>query len=168
MRTFPVLALLTIAIPFVGPAAAQDKTWVGKAILVKKAGIKIGHTGPDGKQVYLATLGLADYQVIAEESDWIRVKAGNGAVGWFDKADAVLLEDAGAYFTGRIKANPSDALAYYLRGFARLRQNDVDGASAITAKRSGSSLPTKSVPSVESCGPARGTTTRPSSISTPL
>ena len=46
----PLCFTLLIAVALVTPAAAQDKTWVDKTILLKKAGIKIGRF-IGGKQV---------------------------------------------------------------------------------------------------------------------
>ncbi len=52
--------------------------------------------------------------------------------GWVRKSDAILLDDAAAFFSERIKRDPKDAFAYRQRGIARTegRYADLDGALA--------------------------------------
>ena len=85
----PLCAVLLAAVALAGPVDAQDKSWGGKTILVKRAGIKIGQTDANGNQVYLATLtNSIHYRVLGEQDGWIKVNDGRGSEGWFDKADA--------------------------------------------------------------------------------
>ena len=123
MRSVITLLVLLAA---VGATTAQDKSWVGKTILVKKNGIKIGKTGDDGKQVYVATLTNIDYRVLGEQDGRIKVNDGRGEEGWFDKADAVLLEDAVGYFTDRIRQNANDSASYCLRAVAWRLKGELD------------------------------------------
>jgi tetratricopeptide (TPR) repeat protein len=122
-----VLALLVMTAT-AGSALAKDKTWVGKTILVKKAGVKISQTGDDSKQVYVGMLDLIDYRVLAEDKGKIKVKAASGKVGWFDKSDAVLLDDAVAFFTERIRQNPKDDAAFNSRAIAWQLKGEIDSA----------------------------------------
>ena len=55
---------------------------------------------------------------------------GLGHVGWFDKTKAVLLEDAVAYFTARLREDPDDLFAYHRRAAAWLFK----GEAAIAVK----------------------------------
>ncbi len=119
-RTWLPLLLLCMVCP---PARAGE-SWVGKTILVKKAGIRIGHS--DGEEsVYTATLRVVSYRVLAEEGNFIKVNE-NGVADWFSKNDAVLLENAVDYFTDRIRANPRDAAAYVHRGVAWRLKGELD------------------------------------------
>src|SRR5581483_6971540 len=87
------LCALAVALAVAGPARAGDETWVGKTILVKRNGIKFGCTDERGAQVYHGTLTRISYQVRDERDGWLCVMH-DGVQGWFDKDEAVLLEDA--------------------------------------------------------------------------
>jgi hypothetical protein len=100
--------------------AAAQESWADKVIITKKLGIKIGHTDKDGKQIYLATLTEPEYAVVKDQDGWLKVRTRRGVEGWFEKSDAVLLENAEAYFTSVIKIKPGDASAYYFRGVCRI------------------------------------------------
>src|SRR5713226_6497188 len=98
-------------------SGADDDSWVGKTIVLKRDGVKIGHTGADGEQVFVADLSDIAYTVLNEKDGWLHVRQ-RGSEGWFAKDEAVLLKDATPYFTARILANEGDALAYAHRGRA--------------------------------------------------
>ena len=119
---------LLVASAIVGPAAAQDKSWVGKTIILKKSGVKIGQSDAKGNQVFVATLTMTDYRVLGEQDGWIKVKDGRANEGWFDKVDAVVLEDAVAFFTDRIRQNPNSSDAYNRRAIAHQLQGKLDEA----------------------------------------
>jgi tetratricopeptide (TPR) repeat protein len=97
--------------------AEDNGSWVGKKILTKKNDIKIGNTDENGQTRIVATLTDLDYMVEKEEGEFIKVLH-RGAPGWFSKEDAVLMENAVAYFTGRIRQNEKDTRAYACRGLA--------------------------------------------------
>ncbi len=125
MLRFSTLTLLLVAFP---SAAVAQPNWVGKTIVPKKPGIKIGHTDDSGKQVHVATLDGIAYRVLSEKEDWLKVQTRPDVEGWFDKADAVLLDDAVAYFTGQIQRNPKDVFAYSARAAVAQFKGDVDSA----------------------------------------
>jgi tetratricopeptide (TPR) repeat protein len=99
-------------------AAGAQQSWVGKTIFTKKNGIKIGPTGDDGKQVYVAELTSINYKVLGDKDGWLQVNDGRGNTGWFDTADAVVLDDAPAFFSERLRQNANDLGAYYRRATA--------------------------------------------------
>jgi Tfp pilus assembly protein PilF len=105
----------------------EDGSWVGKKIILKKGGIKFGHTDEQGRPVEVGTLALMSYTVTGEEGDRIRVRQ-NGVEGWFQKGDAVLLDEAIPYLTGRIHSDPNDALAFARRGVVWMARGDLDSA----------------------------------------
>ena len=96
-------------------SASADDSWVGKRVMVKTAGVTIGNTDDQGRDVEVATLGGMVYTVEEEKGPRIKVHA-PGVSGWFAKSDAVLLENAVSYFTDRIRDNPQDDSAYGCRG----------------------------------------------------
>jgi len=108
-----------------GIAFAQG-SWVGETILVKKNRIKIGHTDSQGRQVYVGVLDGAGYTVLGDQAGWLLVKDRRGAEGWFDKADAVLLKSAVAYFTGLIRQNPANEAAYDRRAIAWMLKGELE------------------------------------------
>jgi tetratricopeptide (TPR) repeat protein len=119
-----IFTIFLLIVPIAGVASAQEKSWVGKTIMVKRIGIKI-----DGdKQLEIATLEEAAYKVLEDKDDRLKVKTRSGVVGWFDKDDAVRLEDAVAYFTQRIEDNAKDVSALYFRGVAWGMRGDPDKA----------------------------------------
>jgi tetratricopeptide (TPR) repeat protein len=103
----------------VAPAGrgADDDSWVGDKIILTAPGVRIGHMGEDGFPVYVAELTDSAYTVVQEQGGWLCVRQ-RSAIGWFPKAQAVLVDDAVPYFSERIRFNPSDALAYAHRGRA--------------------------------------------------
>lgn len=115
MRIFMISALLTIVCS--GPVDAQEKSWVGKTILVKESGIQITKID-DGQEVTAGTLSVVDLRVLDERNGRIKVNDGHGHEGWFEKTAAVPLEDAVAFFTERIQRNPREAESYNRRGAA--------------------------------------------------
>jgi tetratricopeptide (TPR) repeat protein len=109
------------------PAHAQGGSWVGKRVMTKKEGVKIGYIDNEGRAHTVATLTDLAYTVEKEEGEFIQVRH-RGAAGWFSKADAVLLEDAVAYCTDRIRRNDKDAEAYAMRGCAWQEKGELDNA----------------------------------------
>src|SRR6516164_1669337 len=130
-RTAIVLSCVGLIAMWGAPqsAGADDpESWAGQKVMMKKAGVKIGHTDDKGQQVYVATVNNMVVTVLKENGDWIRVRQ-QGAEGWLVKEDAVLLKDAIGLFTSRLEKNPNDAFAYAHRGWAYKEKGEL--ASAI-------------------------------------
>jgi tetratricopeptide (TPR) repeat protein len=123
---------LTLLLPLAAaaPAHAGDD-WTGKFVLLKGGkDVKIGHTdAKTGQQVYLAALDLLHYRVLQDRDGWIKVRH-LGVEGWFDKKDAVVLNQAVEHFSARIKANANDSAAFMGRGWAWKLQGEFDRALA--------------------------------------
>lgn len=130
MRRFRALWSVSLLLLFAAPLLAQNPSWEGKTILVKRTGIDIGHVDAKGKDVVTDTIDEISYKVLNEEDGWIRIKTARGKYGWFLRDDAVLLEDAPAYFTKKIQQNPKNAKAYQSRATALTLKGDLDGAAA--------------------------------------
>jgi tetratricopeptide (TPR) repeat protein len=105
----------------------EQPSRVGKRVILRTDGVRIGHTDGNGQQVYVGELTDMCYRVLGETDGWLRVRQ-CGADGWFSNQNAVLLEDAVAYFTDRIRGNSRDALAYAHRGRAWQEQGSFDRA----------------------------------------
>ena len=112
----PALVVVYAVIATLAPArmALAQESWVGKDIMPKKPGIKLSDLEKGGKLVGVVELKLTMYTVLGDKDGRLKVRQ-NAAEGWFDKEDAVLLENALSYFTQRIKADPKDD---YALGFA--------------------------------------------------
>ena len=118
--------LFTVLLPLTSAATAQaGGDWTGKTIILKGNTVRIGHTDENGQQVHLAKLTGVDYRVIKEQDGWLMVNQ-DGVEGWFDKSDAIVLEEAINYFTGRIRANPWDAGGYARRASAWQLKREFD------------------------------------------
>src|SRR5262249_48635364 len=126
MNTLRLLLGCGLSVALLAPAAlAQQKSWVGKTILTKKNDIKFGYTDDNGRQRNLGTLQCVDYRVLGDQGGWLKVSQ-NGVEGWFDKADAVLLEDAVAFFTARLREKGDDSGLYNRRAIAWELKGDFD------------------------------------------
>jgi tetratricopeptide (TPR) repeat protein len=121
--TASYLTLVTIIA--LGAADAQTPAkWTGKRVVLKRAGLKIGFTDPGGKQVYLAELTALAYTVLGEQDDFLQVEH-RGSVGWFPKEEALLPDDAIAYFTEKARTAPAeDATALAFLGWAYREKKD--------------------------------------------
>ncbi len=111
-----ILALMVTGIACAHAFAGADN-WVGKTIILKRNGNKIGNTDDNGNQVYVAKLTSISYQVLGDRDGWLKVRHGSQE-GWFDKNEAVLAEDADAYFSALIRSNPNNDQYYARRGWA--------------------------------------------------
>src|ERR1043165_7071369 len=125
MRQFVWLVLLLV----VTPTSAQPGAWVGKSIITKRQGIKINRIDEKGGEVDAGDLDDdIEYRVLADKGKKIKVVTGKGTEGWFDKKDAVLLEDAAAHFTDAIKRNPNDPGGYQKRAHVQVQKNELNSA----------------------------------------
>jgi lipoprotein NlpI len=106
----------------------QEKpSWVGKRIILRGDGVRIGHTDDKGQPVHVADLTDLVYRVLGEQDGWLRVRQ-CGAEGWFVKESAILLEEAIPYFSDRLRGNGRDAVAYAHRGRAWQEQGELEPA----------------------------------------
>jgi tetratricopeptide (TPR) repeat protein len=123
---FLVALIGACLLPAVAHADGND-SWVGQQIVLKKPGVRIGYSDDAGKQVYVAELTDLVYTVLKEEDTWLEVRH-RGVQGWFDREQAVLLEDALDFFAQRIRANNADAFALAHRGRAWQEEGESERA----------------------------------------
>jgi tetratricopeptide (TPR) repeat protein len=95
---------------------AGGGSWAGKPILLKKPGGKLA-ASPGGRGKPIATLDDIEYVVRREKDGWVEVRQ-RGTTGWLKKERAVLLGDAVAHFTDRLRQDGKDAHAYAARAWA--------------------------------------------------
>lgn len=98
-----------------------DSTWAGRRIVTLKGFGTYSVLGGQGQPQLVQPNGLgvnivAVVQRVEGDRVWIKANgAGDAAVGWVNKNDAVLLEEAIPYFTDRLDHNPEDWDAYLRR-----------------------------------------------------
>lgn len=121
MKRLVAAALAALLLPALAQAGAD---WTGKVVLLKgNKEVKIGFSDDKGTQVFVGKLDGISYRVLADKGGFLRVNQ-NGAEGWFSKSEAIVLDEAIAYFTARLKSNPNDAQAYGYRAEAALLKED--------------------------------------------
>lgn len=108
-----ILALAQLA------RGADDQTWVGRRVMIKRVEVRpqIGKQ-PTGDP--LRTI----FTVEKVQSEWLWV-----GEGWVRSGDVVPVEDAAAWFDQELQKRPT-AFAYLGRGAACCVQGDLDGAIA--------------------------------------
>ena len=127
---FRALAAIMLVSPlFLPPSALADDnaSWAGERVMTRTAGVRIGHTDDFGRHVFVAELTDVVYTVLGEQDGWLQVRH-RGIEDWFQKAQAVLLDDAIAYFSQRLRANNRDAFALAHRGRAWKEEGELERA----------------------------------------
>lgn len=126
-----VVAPMLLALPDRPMPAPPSNSWVGKTVYPRISGMyldtsvepiteKIDKKGP--------ALNLISYRVYDERPDHVQVRTREGLTGWLRKADLVPLEDAVAFFTKQIEANPKDQNAFNRRAAAWRAKGELDAA----------------------------------------
>jgi tetratricopeptide (TPR) repeat protein len=134
--------LITLAVPWLWSQSAAplqsepNPTWAGRRIVTLQGLGDYFAAGADGRAKLINPEGLGVNIVVAVarvEGDRIWIKA-NGAgdepVGWVDKSNAILLDNAIPYFTSRIERSPKDWDAYLRRAESEHSLNQHDAAIA--------------------------------------
>ena len=123
-----VLGGVSMAWPQAQPPAATQTapSWAGRRVILKKPNVKIGYSDKEGKQVYVAELTSISYLVAAEQDGFLQVEQ-RGVIGWFDKAEAMLPDEAIQYFTEKA-AGAKDATPLAYLGWAYREKKDYPNA----------------------------------------
>ena len=119
--------LLAFVIAAAAPAAAVADDWIGQRVITKRNGVKFGHTGENGEQVYVGELKEPVVTVLEDKGEWLRVQS-KGKAGWFPKADAVSVKDAAGYFTDLIRDDPAQAAHHFRRALVWDERKEYDNA----------------------------------------
>jgi tetratricopeptide (TPR) repeat protein len=113
-----------------------NQSWAGQRIVTLRGFGDYFALGANGQPrlVKPEGLGVNIVAVVAKvEGDRIWIKgngAGNEPVGWVNKGDVILLDNAVPYFTSRIESNPKDWDAYLRRAESEHSLNQRDAAIA--------------------------------------
>src|SRR5215472_8025184 len=141
--SFSMMLLLGTLSPYC--AAAQsgsslrhepDQTWAGRRIVTLEGFGDYFVSGDHGQSEVIRPDGLgvnivAVAQRVEGDRIWIKANgAGDVPVGWVNKKDAILLEDANPYFTSIIERNPKDWDAYLRRAESEHALNQREAAIA--------------------------------------
>jgi tetratricopeptide (TPR) repeat protein len=122
---------VALALTFVAaPVSAEEPSWEGKTVLLTRAGVKL--QAPDGEKIAPKTAGVARdiaFHILKDEKGRLRISS-RRQHGWIGKSDAVLLDQAVAYFTKKVADDPKDSHAFTARGLALLSKNQSEKALA--------------------------------------
>jgi tetratricopeptide (TPR) repeat protein len=124
---FASLLLVGSLLAFPAPRSENDRSWVGKTVIMKRYGVQIMRTNDDHIDVVVGTLNRTDYVVVAERDDKIWVRQ-DGAEGWFLKQDATLPEEGIEFFTSELKKNANDTTLYAKRSKCYEQKGDTQAA----------------------------------------
>jgi tetratricopeptide (TPR) repeat protein len=123
--------VLLVCFAFVMHPAAHGgdtSSWKGEFVVGKMLPSKIRFGDYVGdKQVFFKFKGIYPIKVRDDRDGWLRLFDGHRE-GWANKDQFILSRDATAYFTDRIKADPSDDFAWWGRGQAWLDRDEFDNA----------------------------------------
>ena len=120
-------------------ASANDQanqSWTGRRIVMLQGLGDYFAPGDHGQAQLVRPEGLgvnivAVTQRVEEDRVWIKANgAGDVAVGWVNKRDAILLDDAIPYFTSLIERSPKDWDAYLRRAESEHALNQREAAIA--------------------------------------
>jgi len=112
------------------------ETWAGRRIVTLEGFGDYFVSGEHGRDQLIRPDGLgvnivAVAQQLEGERIWIKANgAGDAPVGWVNKKNAILLDDAIPYFTSLIQHNPGDWDAYLRRAEAEHALNQREAAIA--------------------------------------
>ena len=134
---FVTLALQCAQAQSGSPASGQpNETWAGRRIVTLQGFGDYFVSGDRGQSVLIRPEGLgvnivAAVQRLEGDRIWIKANgAGDVAVGWVNRKDAILLDDAISYFTSLIEHNPKEWDAYLRRAESEHALNQRQAAIA--------------------------------------
>ncbi|PYU36844.1 MAG: hypothetical protein DMG54_35600 [Acidobacteria bacterium] len=134
---FLILALQRAQAQSVSPTSGPpNETWAGRRIVTLQGFGDYFVSGQHGQSELIRPDGLgvnivAVVQSVEGEHIWIKANgAGDVPVGWVNKKNAILMDDAIPYFTSLIERNPKDWDAYLRRGESKHALNQRETAIA--------------------------------------
>jgi tetratricopeptide (TPR) repeat protein len=132
MRPVLLSTTMLFALILVQPALALDDapgSWAGKKIMFKSESPTLHHTDQQGRPLEAGTLPDAVVTVLKDNAGRLSIRSG-GQDCWVEKKEAILLEEAAAFFTDEIRAKPENAWTYAKRGIAWSARGEYDKAIA--------------------------------------
>jgi tetratricopeptide (TPR) repeat protein/WD40 repeat protein len=82
-----------------------------------------------GSQV-VGTTEYVEVEVLRVQGGWVLVRSYEGPQGWIPQTKVVMFNQAEQYLSERIRANPNDGYAYYLRAILHKERGEFDEALA--------------------------------------
>ena len=141
--SFSLMLLLSTRPPYCASAQSgaslrreQDQTWAGRRIVTLGGFGDYFVSGDHGQPQLIKPEGLgvnivAVVDRVEGDHVWIKANgAGDAPVGWMNKKNVILLEDAIPYFTSLIEHKPDDWDAYLRRAESEHAQNQREAAIA--------------------------------------
>ena len=125
------LAPLLLALPDRPIEIPAEKTWLGKTVYPTKTGTYLDMSAEPIEKFVKGggpALNMISYRVYAERPEFVQVKTREGQIGWLRKADLVTQDDAVAFFTKQIEANPTDTNGFNRRAAAWRAKGELDAA----------------------------------------
>jgi tetratricopeptide (TPR) repeat protein len=123
------LGFALVAGPMLLAGRLRKDRWAGRKVFLKYPGAQFGQRHPDGTFVPAGVFPGPVVDVAERQGDWLRAwPPGSGT--WFPLATAVPLEEAPAYFSGRLRLNPDDVFAWVCRAIAWGELGQTDRALA--------------------------------------
>jgi hypothetical protein len=120
----------------VSPRREPDQTWAGRRIVTLEGFGDYFVSRDHGQPQLIKPEGLgvnivAVVERVEGDRVWIKANgAGDVPVGWMNKTNVILLEDAIPYFTSLIERKPDDWNAYLRRAESEHAQNQHEPALA--------------------------------------
>jgi tetratricopeptide (TPR) repeat protein len=106
----------------------DDPVWRGRRIVTKYADVEVDVRGPlSDTNKAKARVGDEILRVARSQNEQLLVRVA-GREGWIKKSDVVRLEEAVAYFSGRIKSEPDSSYFHNKRGTVYSHQGEYDKA----------------------------------------
>src|SRR5262245_35947791 len=103
---FRILSVAMVWMSIGLPVIAAEPYWEGKTVLLTRAGVKLQVS--EGEKTAPKTAGVAKdltFQVLKDEKGRLRITS-RRQQGWIAKSDAVLFDQAVAYFTKQLARDP--------------------------------------------------------------
>jgi tetratricopeptide (TPR) repeat protein len=122
---YSVLLVLTLTAH--APAPAGEGSWVGKRVILKEPGVRMGPWREAAGEKSGTELRRTVLVVIEDKVGFLSVRQ-DGKIGWFPKNKAILAADGVAYFGELIKKDPAKADSYKRRAAAWSEKKDSDKA----------------------------------------
>src|SRR5262245_44127767 len=112
-----VSLILAMPVPR-NPVEPESTSWVGKIVIVTDI-VNIGNLTETNQltEPFTPLLGL-DYRVYAERGNFVQLKTREAVMGWTEKKNVHLIDDAVMYYTKLLEQNPTNITALNHRGWA--------------------------------------------------
>jgi tetratricopeptide (TPR) repeat protein len=127
MYRYAILALVAIFGLNSLHAAEKAASWVGKRVIPKSRVTSLYELDTEGKGTPVREVQGLAFTVRKDSQGWLLIWD-TDRDGWIKKSEAVLIEDAPAYFTSRLRTEPQSDDLYNRRARAWQDKGELDNA----------------------------------------